>query len=139
MADVSLLQTGLVSLGSALVGGAFVHFLAGRRDKEAKRRELVTKHLIDIWNDLDIAGNPKSFADSTRMERAISNIQLFGTEQMIKMARANALEFSAKGKTDNLEILSSLRDELRTELGLSPTSQKYLALRIMAPDNEKQK
>jgi hypothetical protein len=132
-------STPVISFCAAIGGGFVAHFLSLFRDRSTKRRELVTKYLVEIWNDLDAAGNPKDKSDSVRMERAISNIQLFGTEEMIRTARANALEFSAKGTTDNLQLLDLLRSQLRSELGLTPTSQKYIALRINFPDDEKSK
>jgi hypothetical protein len=131
--------TPFTSFCAVLFGVMAAHFFTSRRDLASKRRDLVTKHLVDIWNDLDAAGNPKDRSDSIRMERAISNIQLFGTEEMIRIARANTLEFSAKGTTDNLQLLNLLRSQLRSELGLTPTSQKYVALRISFPEEEKSK
>jgi hypothetical protein len=131
-----LLLTAIVSLVSALVGGTFVHFLTKRRDRDTKRRELVTKHLIEIWGDLDAAGRPKNNSDVLKMEKAVSNIQLFGSEKMMEMARAAAIEMSAVHTTDLTKLLTGLRDALRSELGLPATSQKYLALRISLPNDE---
>jgi hypothetical protein len=127
----------ILSFISAILGGLVAHFLSIYRDRASKRRELQTKYLIDIWNDLDAAGNPKDKSDSLRMERAITNIQLFGSEEMIVAARANAIEFAKTGTTDNLPVLNLLRKKLRSDLGLDPTEQKYIALRIMPPVNEK--
>jgi hypothetical protein len=129
--------TPAISFCAAVVGVYTAHIFTSSRDRASKRRELETKYLIEIWNDLDAAGNPKNMAESMRMERAISNIQLFGSEEMIIAARANAIEFAKTGTTDNLPILNLLRNKLRSDLGLDPTKQKYIALRIRPPDDEK--
>jgi hypothetical protein len=131
-----LLQTVLTPLFFAIIGGVIVHVLAIRRDRDTKRRELVTKHLIEIWSDLDAAGQPRNNSDVLKMEQAVSNIQLFGSEEMIGMARAAAIEMSTAHTTNVTRLLTNLRDALRSELGLSATTQKYIALRISLPNDE---
>jgi hypothetical protein len=137
--SIQLFQTAVVSLISAGIGGALTYVLSIRRDQSARRRELVTKHLIEIWRDLDVAGQPRDPKDVLKLEQVVSDIQLFGSEEMIKMAREAATEMSAKHSTDTTKLLTTLRDALRSELGLPATSQKYVALRISWPANEDHK
>jgi hypothetical protein len=134
-----ILATAAVSLFSAVLGGLLAHVLSIRRDQNARRRELVTKHLIEIWRDLDAAGRPRNPKDLLKLEQVISDIQLFGSEAMIEMARNAANEMSAAQTTDTTKLLTSLRDALRAELGLQATAQKYVALRISGLANEENK
>jgi hypothetical protein len=133
--DVSWWQTALISLVSALLGGAFVHFLASRRDRESKRRELVTKHLIELWRKIDAlnsiaattVGAPEP--DVSGWSEIVGDIQLFGSEKQIELIHKFAREFGAQKFSDTTELLDSLRYSLRKELGLSEPKQKYLWFR----------
>jgi hypothetical protein len=135
MADISLWQTAAVSVGSALVGGAFVHILAGRRDRDTKRRELVTKHLIELWRKIDaqnsiataMVGDPEP--DLSGWSEIVGDIQLFGSERQVELIHKVAHEINTDKFSDTTELLNGLRSSLRKELGLPEPKLKYIWFR----------
>jgi hypothetical protein len=136
MTDVSLWQTGLVSVFSAAIGGVIVHLSASRRDREIKRRDLVTKHLIELWQKIDLQNiiatqavgapepDPKAWPD------IVANIQLFGSDAQIQMMHKFVQEFHGQKISDTTDLLNDLRDSLRKELGLEKPQQPYFWFRI---------
>lgn len=133
MTDISLWQTALVSLIAAVIGGFITHILSVRQDREEKRRELLSKNLVGIWNDLERTGEVQA-SDSREvlspLEGAVSGIQLFCTEHTVQIA--NKLVFDIKeGKTTNTsELMLSLRAELREVLGLKAINQPFITFRL---------
>lgn len=122
--------TPAISFCAAVIGVYTAHMFTSRRDLAAKRRELETKHLIDIWNDVEVANRAKTIEEAEKLERAIANIQLFGTEEMMSLAEeiGNSLKTTQAAETTNLQKV--LRDTLRSRLGLPSTKRDYFMLTI---------
>jgi hypothetical protein len=146
MADVSLLQTGLVSLGVGLVGGYFLHFWSGRRDRDAKRRDLVTKYLIEIWQTVESITKSEQENSLKPLEKAVADIQLFGSKEHIRLAKQIADSVVKTDKADTTDFLNALQSSLRNDLGLPAaghgffwfrSSQKSSVNRVVKRKNKK--
>lgn len=110
----------LLSFVSALLGGGVAHVLSMYRDRRSKRRDLVTKHLIDIFQAVEGAHKAKQgLSDElkNRLENSIRDIQLFGTREQIELA-------SQIGNGNPVPFIVNLRDSLRDELGLDPVNRE---------------
>jgi hypothetical protein len=136
MVDVSMWQTALISLGSALVGGSFVHFLAGRRDIDSKRRDLVVKHKMELWKLIDQQNGlaAKSLGidvpDLTPWEQIVREIQLLGTNEQILWVHEIVNGVNTGNQVSFNPLLDSLKKELRNELGLQDSSHPYFWFRV---------
>lgn len=116
------------------MGGWYaVHRLSTQRDVANKRRELRVQYLIEAYRRLEFAGNRSLNKESAvDFERAVADIQLFGTPAQVKLAQEFAIGFAAK-KTHPLDpLLTELRQELRRELKLEavPPLIKYLRITL---------
>ncbi len=131
-----LWQTAIVSIFSAFIGGFFVHFLATRRDRDSKRRELVTKHLIELWRKIDsqntVANNAVGAPehDPSGWAQIVGDIQLFGSEEQVELTHKFANGYANQNTSDTTELLESLKHGLRNELGLSKLKQNYFWFRV---------
>jgi hypothetical protein len=126
----------LVTTIIAVVGWYAAHRLAAARDREAKRRALITEHLIDAYRRLE--PHWEITADNGReLERAVADIQLLGSPEQVRLAQEFATAF-ARDRTAHLDpLLLSLRAGLRSELGLPAVDGglKYLRVGSGAPRN----
>jgi hypothetical protein len=108
----------IVTVLVALVGWFAVHRLTAWRDRVNHKHKISTDFLIKAFQNLANAANrepsPQYFCD---MEAAIADIQLFGLTSQIKMIEAFTKEFAEKGQASMNPLLSSLRKDLRSELG----------------------
>jgi hypothetical protein len=124
-----------VSFLSAIGGGVVVHFLALSRERASKRRELVTKHLIDIYQTIEkhhLSTDPNPLA---QLQKPVADIQLFGSEEQVSLMHKLVNEVVAKNHGDTTDILNNLKHSLRAELGLSPIAHKFFWFRT-APKEE---
>jgi len=123
--------TMLVPTTVAVGGWIAAHWLSARRDRNNRRRELVTAHLLEAYRKLEKATMPRvpeeTWAD---MESAIADIQLLGSPTQVQLA----LDFSeAMAKADIAKthgLLISLRKSLRRELRLKELPEKIVHLRF---------
>ncbi|HCO95504.1 MAG TPA: hypothetical protein DIU00_16410 [Phycisphaerales bacterium] len=100
----------------------FGNYLAAKRERANKQRDLRIEYLISAYNKLANASwrepKPESqyFAD---METAMADIQLFGTDSQITKANKFMGDFQKKGSASMDKLLRDLRDDLRREMDLS--------------------
>jgi hypothetical protein len=113
-----------ISFLAAIIGGFVAHYLSISRERASKRRELVTKHLIEIWNDFEIALAAENMSELKKYERAMSNIQLFGSKKLIELAKSFNANWIAGKSADSTDLRNNLRAELRKELGLDIASEE---------------
>jgi hypothetical protein len=119
---------------SALIGGTITHFLSLNRERASKRRELVTKYMIEIWQTIESANRSKEANTLKRLERPFADIQLFGSDETVELAR-EAVNGIAEGQgADVTKLLNNLRDNLRKELGLKHTESKFFSFRSQHKD-----
>ncbi len=121
-------------LGTALVaiaGWYVVHRLSVKRDQTNKRRDLRVQYLIEAYRRLEFAGNrPLNEGVAQEFEKAVADIQLFGTPRQVELAKEFAVNFAAKGTHPLDPLLNELRNELRKELGLESVRTGITYLRI---------
>jgi hypothetical protein len=116
----------LITVLVALVGWFFVHRLTAWRDRVNHNRKVRTEFLVKAFQNLANAANrpPTPGAQHFRdMESAIADIQLFGSKPQIRMVDAFTKEFEEKKQASLDPLLSSLRADLRKELGYDPVTQ----------------
>jgi len=133
---LTLLIPTLVAVVSWFVGS----WLAARRDRENKRRELRLQYLIDAYRRLSNAAE-RNLAPpyAQELESAVADIQLFGSAAQLVLLRqiANDQEQTGDWSKSGRGLLTSLRDELRAELRLEPVTGGFLFYRAAPSGNEK--
>lgn len=120
----------------AVAGWYAAHRLSARRDLANKRRELRVQYLIEAYRRLEFAGNrPLSRELAIDFERAVADVQLFGTPTQVQLAQEFALGFAAEHTHPLDPLLNALRQELRKELKLEPVPPPIKYLRITIPND----
>jgi len=116
---IPLIITSVITIS----GWGFISYLNSERDKENKLREIKLTYLIDAYKKLAYSSQRTTNMQHFQfdMESAISDIQLFGSDEQIQKVNV-ALD---QLKKDNRglrvdEILTDLRNSLRQEINLSP-------------------
>lgn len=117
----------LISIASWFIG----HSLSKKRDFINKKKELRIQYLINAWQLIENASNRHDNLALKNFEKAIADIQLFGTLQQIQLSRDIAINFSLNKSANCDLLLEELRNDLRNELGLEKVeSSKFISLRI---------
>ena len=89
----------------AIIGGLVAHWLAVWRDRRNKRKDQRVQYLIEAYRRLSKASNhPKLFEIADEVQSAVNDIQLFGTEQQIKLAEKFTFDL-ANNKVADLDEL----------------------------------
>lgn len=122
---LQLLIAALVGFASAYLA----HRLSARRDHLNARRNRRIEFLIDAYRKLEFVANRPSLDDPAPIEKAIADIQLFGTPKQVESALAFAHEFAATRSASLDKLLEDLRGDLRKELQLEPVQGKLTFLR----------
>lgn len=116
-----------------IFGWFIVNRIGARRDRNNKKREKVIEHLITsykVLTDIPHRDHTNNRQAMDRLEDAITNIQLFGTKEQIRLAKEIVLEFTEKNVMDIGILTKNLRKELRKELGLEEIDEEILYFRI---------
>lgn len=122
---------------AAAIAAVLAHRLTSRRDQANRRSDLRVEYLLDVYRALaDTAHrNLDPAADHVRaFEHALDDIQLLGTEQQAGMAIRVGQQLAAESRADSDDLLLSLRDDLRKELGLEPLTSTPSHVRIVPPE-----
>jgi len=127
MTDCSVVNVSyLITVLVALVGWFAIHRLTAWRDSVNHNRKIRTEFLVKAFQGLANAANrpPTPGAQHFRdMEVAIADIQLFGSQSQVQMVDTFTKEFEEKKQASLDPLLSSLRADLRKELGYEPINQ----------------
>jgi hypothetical protein len=157
-----------VTIILAVAGWIVYHYLTSQRDIAQKRREIITNHLIEAYRELDYfakwlllinkgTSTPAEVINSTSpprsyprnkgasfpteaINRAIADIQLFGSLKQIKLARDFSEKMVSGDLTSVIElnsIIHDLRDSLRSELKLPETKEKIAFLNMTSITRDK--
>ena len=115
----------------AVIGWIIAHHYANKRAITSKRREIVTEHLINTYRVLanEISQRGKTPENTKYLEDILSDIQLFGSIEQVNLARTLAIEACEKECFELDPLINSLRNDLRTELGLVPVATNVHWLR----------
>lgn len=123
----------------ALIVVALSHLFTSHRDQINKRREQRIEYLVTVFRALSKANNhPRLYEVADDVEQAIADIQLFGTPQQVQLAQKFATDLGTKQEAEMNELLLSLRDNLRSDLGAESIPQRIVWLRVWKKneDNE---
>jgi hypothetical protein len=126
---IPLLITTLV----AILGWVIGHRMNVARDRIAKRRDLRLQYLIEAYRALEnFAGRQPPFSTThvEGIEKAVADIQLFGSQSQIDLLNKAFAEKRKTGGADLNEIINELRSELRKELDLPELNSPVTWLRF---------
>ncbi len=115
----------IVSSLIIVIGWGIFHYLSQSRDIDNKRREIISGYLIEAYRNIEnVCGRGHSLTEDQkkRIERAIADIQLFGSVKQIEAAKNFTEKMNRTGYDDPRELLSLLRIDLRDELKLPKVS-----------------
>ena len=113
-----------------ILGWFILHILSKRRDLSNKKKEITIQYLITAWQLLENASNRNDGTRNADVEKAIANIQLFGTPTQIQLAQKLSDEIGDTQQGDTTPLLIELRKELRKELELEVVGDKLRHLRF---------
>ena len=113
-----------------ILGWFILHILSKRRDLSNKKKEITIQYLITAWQLLENASNRNDSTRNADVEKAIANIQLFGTPTQIQLAQKLSDEIEDTHQGDTKPLLIELRKELRKELELEVVGDKLRHLRF---------
>ena len=137
-----------VSTLFVLIVGWFVgNYFSANRAQVNKRRDLRTKFLIEAYriltNKISQRGPSALIENKIEFENLISDIQLFGTVEQVKLAKklANDVEKLANDVENHPDadldpLIKNLRKSLRKELSLEPVDGNVQWLRIEKSDKK---
>jgi hypothetical protein len=129
--NIQLLAPLLITTLVAISGWYVAHRLSIKRDQENKRRELRVQYLIEAYRRLEYASNrPLSEQVAPDFEKAVADIQLFGTPRQVELAQAFAHGFAEAGTYTLDPLMNELRNDLRKELKLESVKSDITYLRM---------
>lgn len=99
-----------------ILGWFILHILSKRRDLSNKKKEITIQYLITAWQLLENASNRNDGTRNADVEKAIANIQLFGTPTQIQLAQKLSDEIGDTQQGDTKPLLIELRKELELEV-----------------------
>ena len=115
----------------AIVGWYIVHRMASNRDRINKKRDLQVKYLIEAYQAIE---NSCSRNENTpyreKLERAVSDIQLIGNPEQVRLAKEFTTGMAADSFGDPRPLLAALRKDLRQELNLDLMDDQIWHFRI---------
>ena len=122
-------------LSSSLVGGAvgaiLGNWLSSRRERKHRLQEQRIQYLISAYRAFSKANHhPRLYEVADDLEQAVADIQLLGSPGLISLAQKFSEEMGRKQEAGLDDVLFTIRNELRKELGEKPVSGKIIWLRI---------
>ena len=117
----------LISSIIVIIGWGVTYYTTNVQIIKAKQKEIKTNYLIEAYRSLeDGMGRDTVTKDQIRnMEKAISDIQLFGTPGQRKLAKELTDGMNKSSYMDDRELLVLIRNDLRNELGLEQAPTNY--------------
>ena len=99
-----------------ILGWFILHILSKRRDLSNKKKEITIQYLITAWQLLENASNRNDSTRNADVEKAIANIQLFGTPTQIQLAQKLSDEIGDTQQGDTKPLLIKKRVEKRVRV-----------------------
>jgi hypothetical protein len=107
------------------------HLLTARIDRKSKLQQQRVQYLVEAYRAFAKANHhPRLYEVADDLERAIADIQFHGSPQLIALAQHFCHEMASEETASLDDILTAIRQNLRTELGERPVSGKMMRLRI---------
>lgn len=121
----------LIALVFSFFNLFIVHSLNKKRDLINKKKEMRIKYLITAWQLLESASNRQDASLINNLEKAIADIQLFGSLEQIRLSMEFVSYFKTNRTADTSKLLNELRNDLRKELDLDAVQlSDFASLRI---------
>lgn len=113
-----------------LITAIMTYFFTSKTNKKDKKREIVVQYLIEAYRTLSDCCIREKL--DPKIEKAISDIQLFGTKEEIYLAQDFINQLPSNHNATCDELLMELRNNLRKELNLETlkSNRTILHLRI---------
>jgi len=114
----------IVTVILAAVGWVIAHYFTDRRQASAKRRDIVTEHLVKAYRVLayDIQQLESPLERLEKLQVVICDIQLFGSVEQIELVKDLISGLVNSGDFSLDPLINSLRGDLRKQLNLSVVS-----------------
>jgi hypothetical protein len=127
-----IIVTIFVAIIAAVLGGITTHYFNSKRDRELKRKELISTHIINAYRILanDITRREASLERDLKLETLIAELQLFGTIKQILLTKQLTDDIVKGGDFFVDDLLNDLRNQLRRELNLDPIQGNVRWLRF---------
>src|ERR1700676_3097867 len=94
-----------------------------RAYRENKRREQRLGYLVSVFRALSKANHHLALHEiADEVEQAVTDLQLFGTAEQVRLARKFATDLGSTQEADMDALLNELRDTLRKDLGREPVT-----------------
>jgi hypothetical protein len=121
----------LITAIATILGWFVTHQFNAWRDRENKRREQRIQYLVEAFRKLGKASHhPRLHEIADDVQSAVTDIQLFGTEDQIKKVVTFAKDMAEKNSASLDDVLFALRNDLRKELKLPLVTDQIWWLRI---------
>ncbi|MCG2791995.1 MAG: hypothetical protein L6262_00415, partial [Weeksellaceae bacterium] len=116
----------------AIVGWIIAHRFTAERDRKNKKREITLQHLISSYQILthEISHRPTSKERNDKFEKAITDIQLFGTPYQVELVIKLSIDVPAGNAWELDSLINDLRSDLRKELDLKQVNGNVNWLRF---------
>lgn len=115
----------------ALAVVALAHYFNLQRENASRRREQRIGYLVAAYRGLSKANNhPRLWQVADELEQAISDIQLFGTPEQIRLAQHFGEQLGRTQAAELDPLLTELRNSLRKELGQKAVPGRVLWLKV---------
>jgi hypothetical protein len=110
----------LITIIMAVIGWIVGYYFTTRKDINQKRRDISIEHLINAYRILtnEISHRKETKDNNTKLENILSDMQLFGSEEQVQLAKDLADTVAAGGEFQLDPLINSLRNDLRKMIGL---------------------
>jgi hypothetical protein len=109
-----------------IISWVITYITTYRHNLKSKQKEIITNYLIEAYRNIeDGCGRNLTDEQKRKMEKAIADIQLFGSPEQITAAKKFVAQMNNKSHDDPRILLITLRNDLRKELGLKVAATNY--------------
>lgn len=132
--------TPIIALTAAIVGAVATYWLSTRRETRADLRKLRVELLLESYGailDLDIGRRGSNTTTIKTASKVLERLMLLGEEDVVLLTRQVIQGFIDKGEADTTDLCILVREELRRELGLTPTQHIPLMNFTISPPNRR--
>jgi len=118
-----------ITIFISIISWVVVYISTSRLNLKDKRKQMRIQYLMEVYDTLADCCQRSHL--SPELEKAISKVQLLGTDEQIELTHQFISELAKSNNTSYDTLLENLRDDLRNELNLNKlNNKKILHLRI---------
>lgn len=118
----------IISSVLVIIGWGIGYYITNLHQIKNKQREIITGYLIEAYRNIEEAcarGDSITNEQKRKMEKAIADIQLFGSPKQVNKAKEFTEQMNKNSYGDPRKLLVELRNDLREELGIKPASKDF--------------